>query len=80
MRDEEILQQLTEVIQDVLDLPDLELTPETTAEDVDGWDSFNHINIIVAAEQRFGIKFRTSELEGLRNVGELVRLIGRMKG
>jgi len=80
MRDEEILQQLTEVIQDVLDLPDLELTPETPAEDVDGWDSFNHINIIVAAEQRFGIKFRTSELEGLRNVGELVRLIGRMKG
>ena len=79
MTDAEILRDLTEVIRDVLDLPDLDLTPETTAEDVEGWDSFNHINIIVASEQRFGIKFRTSELEGLRNVDELVRLIGRMK-
>ena len=51
------------------------LTPDTTADDVPGWDSMNHIFLIVEIERSFGVKFQTAEMEGLRNVGELVQLI-----
>ncbi len=57
--------------------PDLEVTPETSAEDVPEWDSLRHISIVVGAEEMFGIRFRTAELEELRNVGELTALIAR---
>jgi acyl carrier protein len=50
-----------------------------SAKDVPEWDSFNHINIIVAAEQRFGVKFRTAEIEALRTVGEFADLIARKR-
>ncbi len=71
----EILSQVREILADVLDLPDLAVTEQTTAENVEGWDSFNHINIVVAVESKFGIKFHTAEVEELRNVGDLVDLI-----
>ena len=75
MTNEQILQSLTTVFRDVFDNPALVLTYETTADDIEDWDSYNHINLIVAAEARFGIKFLTSELESLKNVGEFVDLI-----
>jgi acyl carrier protein len=71
----EILSKVRDIIADVLDLPDLTVTPATTAEEVEGWDSFNHINIVVAVESKFGIKIHTAEVEELRNVGELVELV-----
>ena len=77
MESPEIYEQLTEVFRDVLNDENLKLTPELTAADVPQWDSFNHINIVVATETRFGIKFRTAELEQLRNVGQFVELIDR---
>ena len=70
-----ILAEVTEIISDVLDQPDLILGLDTTAEDVEGWDSFNHINIVGACEGKFGVKINTAEIEELRNVGELVELI-----
>jgi acyl carrier protein len=73
----EVLSQVREILADVLDLPDLLVTEQTTAEDVEGWDSFNHINIVVAVESRFGIKFHTAEVEELRNVGDLAALIDK---
>lgn len=75
MTSEEIYSQLTEIFQDVFDEPNLVPTAEMSAKDVDGWDSFNHINLILSVEQRFGIKFKTTELESLQNVGHLVSLI-----
>ncbi len=51
------------------------VTSELTADDVPEWDSFNHINLIVAIEQAFKIKFQTAELEGMKNVGHLVTVI-----
>ena len=75
--------QTADIIRDVIDpLNDKNLTIDTgtTADQVDGWDSFNHINIVVALEQHFGVKFKTAEIESLRNVGELVALIGRKTG
>ncbi len=77
MTDDEILAALTEIFHEILDDDSLKLTMNTTADDVEGWDSFNHINILVAAESRFSVKFRTAEIEELKNVGDFVRLIGK---
>jgi acyl carrier protein len=65
----------TKVFRDTLDLDDLVLTPQLTARDVEGWDSLNHILLVVAVEQRFGIKFSTGEIDGLENVGQFIDLI-----
>jgi acyl carrier protein len=70
-----IYPQLTEIFRDTLDEPDLVLTPELSAKDVDTWDSLSHIRLIVAIEQEFRIKFGTREIDGLNNVGELAALI-----
>jgi acyl carrier protein len=65
---------LSGIFQEVF-LRDLVLTPELAAKDVPGWDSFKQIEIIVALEDRYGIKFRTRELDSLHNVGDLVRVL-----
>jgi acyl carrier protein len=77
---EEILQSLTEVFREVFDDNTLVLQDETNADDIEAWDSYMHINIVVATEMRFGIKFQTSEIEALRNVGEFIELISRKLG
>ena len=75
MTKEEIIIALTEIFRDVFDDPALVISAETTAEDIKDWDSVNHINIVVAVEIRFNVKFKTAEIEELKNVGELVQLI-----
>ena len=77
MTPEDILKALTAIFRQIFDDESIVLTPETTAADIGEWDSFNHINIIVATEERFGIKFQTAETEELKSVGHLVELIGR---
>jgi len=72
MTREEVYSKLNEVFQDVFDDEDIEINDETTASDVDGWDSLEHINLIVAVERCFGIKFTMGETTGLKNVGEMV--------
>jgi acyl carrier protein len=71
----EILAKVGASIAAVLDQPKLVVSMRTTAEDIEGWDSFNHINIVVAIESEFDIKFNTAEVEQLRAVGEFVKLI-----
>jgi acyl carrier protein len=71
----EVYRDLTEVFRDVFDDDTIELTPDTTARDIEGWDSAAHVSLVVAAEMRFGIRFRTAELESLHNVGEFADLI-----
>jgi acyl carrier protein len=73
-----VLATLTELFRDVFDDDAIVLGLETRADDIAGWDSLNHISLLVAAEMRFGIKFRSAEMEGLKNVGELVALIERL--
>jgi acyl carrier protein len=75
MQESEIYQRLTKIFHDVLDDDSIVLTPELTASEVKEWDSFNHINLIIAIEQAFKIKFQTAELESMKNVGHLVALI-----
>ena len=76
---EQIYESLTEIFRNVFDDPGFSVTPELSAQDVPEWDSFNHINLIVAAEMRFGVKFRTSEIDALRNVGDFAGLIERKR-
>ena len=79
MSQDKIYEELTEILRDVFDNPSVVATPDLSARDVPEWDSFNHINVVLAAEMRFGVKFRTSEIEGLRNVGDFVALIARKR-
>jgi len=78
---EEIRQQVQEIFRDVFDDPALLLNDRMTAEDVDGWDSLAHINLIVAIEKRLGVKFATAEISRLKedgsNVGSLMELLAR---
>jgi acyl carrier protein len=68
---EEILNQVQEIFIDVLDEEDIEIFPETTANDVEEWDSLNHIQLVVAIEKHFNIKFSASEIQSYSNVGEM---------
>jgi acyl carrier protein len=75
MNDDEILASLTEIFRDVFDDNSMTVRPSMTAADVPTWDSLNHLNIIAAAQLRFGVKFSVAEIERLANVGDFVRLI-----
>jgi acyl carrier protein len=75
MEQQEIYARLTEIFHDLFDDDTLVLTPGLSAAEVPEWDSFNHINLIVAVEDGFKIKFQTAELESLQTVGHLADLI-----
>lgn len=70
-----VMAELTEIFREVLDDADLLLTEDTTADEVPGWDSMTHVALVVETEVRFGVSFSTAELECLRRVGDLLRLI-----
>jgi acyl carrier protein len=75
MQQQQIYTQLTTIFHDLFDDDSIVLNPGLTAADVPEWDSFNHINLIVAIESRFGVKFQTAELESMQTVGHLADLI-----
>lgn len=75
MNDAELHDGLQAVFRQVFDDESLTVRDETTAADVDGWDSLAQINLVVGAEGRFGVRFQTAEIRALKNVGEFKRLI-----
>ena len=75
-----VLAEVTAILREILDDPDIELTPDSVAADVPGWDSMAHIALVVEAECRFGITFQAAEIEALHQVGDLVRLITAKQG
>ena len=75
MTKEQIYAQLDEVFQDVFDDDEIHVTAETTANDIEDWDSLEHINLVVAVESKFGIKFNMNEVVSFKNVGERVDVI-----
>lgn len=77
MTNNKLMLELTDVFQDLFDDPNLQITPETTATDIPDWDSVNHINLVIAVEMRFKVKFHAAEIEELKNVGDLLKLIER---
>jgi acyl carrier protein len=72
---DEILEQLQPIFQDILDQPDLAVTRESNAQNVEDWDSLAHINLVTAIQKHFKIKFALGELQELKNVGEMCDLI-----
>lgn len=80
MERQEIFQKLDEVFQDVFDDPNIRVTDETTAADIEDWDSLEHINLIVAVEKAFGVKFGMGEVTHMENVGEMADLIAKKQG
>jgi acyl carrier protein len=69
-----LLSGLTTVFREVFDDDELELKPEMTADDVDGWDSLAHIRLILSVQKAFGVKFSPVEMNRLKNVGDLIAL------
>lgn len=73
-----------QVFRDVFGEDQIVLTDDMTADDIPGWDSLGHLNLIIAIEKRFGIKFATAEISRLKddgqNVGTLLALIARKRG
>ena len=77
MERNDIMSRVQEVFRDELELDDLVLTDETTADDVEEWDSLSHIQLVVALEKAFNIKFTSREILSWDNVGDLVDCIGK---
>lgn len=69
------IEKLNSIFRTVFDNDEINIQPEMTANDVDGWDSLSHVNLILAVEQGFGIKFNQRELMTFKNVGDLLRSI-----
>jgi acyl carrier protein len=70
-----ILEELQWIFRDILDQPDLVLTPGSNANTVEDWDSLAHINLVSAVEKHYKIKFALGELQELKNVGDMIGLI-----
>ncbi len=75
MDETDIYARLTPVFHDVFDDDSINVTPELSAKDVDGWDSLTHIRLILTVEKAFKVKFSTPEIGKLEKVGDLVALI-----
>ncbi|WP_333601144.1 acyl carrier protein [Flavobacterium sp.] len=71
----DILKEVTDIFIDVLDNEDIVLNDETQAKDVDDWDSLNHIQLVVAIEKHFKIRFTSKEIQSWNNVGEMLNCI-----
>jgi acyl carrier protein len=74
------LERLTEIFQEVFDDDTITVSRATTAADVDGWESVMHVTLMISVERAFGIRFRSGDVAGLKNVGELADLIDRQVG
>lgn len=71
----EVIKQVNEVFKDVFDDNSLNINYDTTAKDVDDWDSLTHIQLVVAIEKHFKIRFTSSEIQGFANVGQMCEAI-----
>lgn len=77
MNKNELIKRLTEVFRDVFGDDSIVITEKTTANDIDDWDSIEHINLIGAVENEFGMRFKMREVSGMKNVGEMMDIIAQ---
>jgi acyl carrier protein len=77
MSREEGATRLAEIMRDVFDVDHLEYRDSLTADDVEGWDSLSHVRFLVAVEKSFGLRFTSTEIDGFKNVGEVLDVIVR---
>jgi len=80
LKEEDImLEELQKIFREVFDDATLVVTPETSAIDIEAWDSLSHLNLVMAMEKEFDIQFDFEELNALRNVGEMMTLIQKKR-
>ncbi|MBQ9384647.1 MAG: acyl carrier protein [Ruminiclostridium sp.] len=72
---DKIYDRLNRLFRDFFDDEDIEIDADTTADDIDDWDSLNHITLMSAVEQEFGVRFTMGEVSGMKNVGEMADII-----
>ena len=72
---EQIMERVTAIVAEVVNIVDLRLTDQSTARDVQGWDSLTHVQIIIAVENEYGFQFSFSEAAQLENVGQFLDAI-----
>lgn len=72
---DEIIERLDDVFRDVFDDDTLEVDEDTTADDIEDWDSIEHITLIGAVEDEFKMRFKMSEVSGMKDVGEMIGII-----
>ncbi len=75
MNKNEIIERLNTVFRDVFGDDSISVNPRTTADDIDDWDSIEHINLIAAVEEEFDMRFKMREVSGMKNVGEMIQII-----
>ncbi|MCR5718653.1 MAG: acyl carrier protein [Oscillospiraceae bacterium] len=75
MTKEQAMQRLTGVFRDVFDDEEIVLTDNTSAKDIEDWDSLEHINLIAAVEKEFRMRFTVKEVSGMKNVGEMADIV-----
>ncbi len=73
--EEKIYETLNEIFRDVFDDEDIVVDAGTNSDTIEDWDSLEHINLVVAIEKAFGLKFSMDEVTGMKNVGEMVEII-----
>ena len=72
---EEYFSKVQDIFIDVFDDEELRITSSTNSEDIEEWDSLNHINLVLNIEKNFNIRFKIGEIQALKNVGELIELL-----
>ncbi|WP_295211035.1 acyl carrier protein [Ruminococcus sp.] len=75
LNDKELLERLNDVFRDVFDDDDIVVDENTTADDIEDWDSIEHITLIGAVEDEFGMRFKMGEVSGMQDVGEMISII-----
>ncbi len=75
MSREDIKTKLTEIFRDVFDDEDIEISDTTTADDIEEWDSLEHITLISAVEKAFKMRFTMKEVSSMKNVGEMMTIL-----
>jgi acyl carrier protein len=73
--EKQIMSSIASLLADVLEVDKVKLTEATTADQIEDWDSINHVRLLIAIEREFGFEFASNEATGLRNVGALVSMI-----
>ena len=75
MNRNDIIKRLNDVFRDVFDDSSIVVTDKTTSADIEDWDSIEHINLIGAVEDEFGLRFKMKEVSGMKNLGEMIDII-----
>lgn len=77
---DDVLDQVAETASELFNVPRAQLTPASSPDSVPDWDSVQHLNLVLALEQRFGVQFDPEDIEKMRSIGEIAAIVSRRRG